>query len=195
MSISVYHYSMSHCSNQLCVPYSMKSFFGWPWPFFDTNDINSAIVTQSCSPKNSDGSIDCLIQDPYFALSDQCYPPKYFCIHQVMCPLDHIATIHCSSVGLPENNGIIITLARFTNLLIGNCLDAVQINSGRVRDKQVCGTTSSNCFPDINEAGGSLIKITFTSGQCCQHCGYSFWVRCVPHTGYYKRDVREPAQV
>uniref|UniRef100_A0A1X7SY41 CUB domain-containing protein n=1 Tax=Amphimedon queenslandica TaxID=400682 RepID=A0A1X7SY41_AMPQE len=164
-------------SNQLCVPYFMGSPFK---PSFNENDIKRAIVKQSCD-KNHDGSIDCLIEDPYFSLSDQCYPPKYFCIHQVMCPLDHVATIHCSSVGLPENNG--------------NCLDAVHINSGRIIDKKVCGTTNSNCFPDIYEAGGSLIQITFTSGQCCQHCGYRFWVRCVPHTGYYKRSVREPVEL
>ena len=45
----------------------------------------------------------------------------------------------------------------------------------------VCGETKTgDCFPDINEAGGSLIRITFTSGFCCQHCGYRLWVRCVP---------------
>ena len=87
----------------MCVSYSMKELFGIPLP--NVNIGSSTVFTESCNPKNDDGSIECIIQDPLFTIAKQCYPPKLFCVHQVVCPSDHIATIQCSSLDLPSSNG------------------------------------------------------------------------------------------
>ena len=87
----------------------------------------------------------------------------------------------------------------------GKCLDSLFITSGILHKNQYCGTTK-DCFPIINEAGGSRIRIVFTGGQCCQGCGYRIWVSCVPQpsntglkgtegikglSGPAKRDIEE----
>ena len=88
----------------MCVSYSMIKLFGIiSWP--NVNIGSSTVSTESCNPKNNDGSIECIIQDPLFTIAKQCYPPKLFCVHQVVCPSDHIATIQCSSLDLPSSNG------------------------------------------------------------------------------------------
>ena len=66
---------------------------------------------------------------------------------------------------------------QFIHWFIEKCLDSLYVSSGRLRNKEVC---KSNCFPAINEAGGSRIRVSFVSGQCCQKCGYRIVVRCIP---------------
>ena len=79
----------------------MTELFGIPLPSIS---MGSTVPTESCNPKNDDGSIECIIQDPFFTIAKQCYPPKLFYVHQVVCPSDHIATIQCSSLDLPSSN-------------------------------------------------------------------------------------------
>ena len=69
-----------------------------PWPIVDPK---GTVSINSCNSKNDNR---CIIQDPLFTIAKQCYPPKLFCVHQVVCPSDHIATIQCSSLDLPSND-------------------------------------------------------------------------------------------
>ena len=180
---SIILYASFPYSKQMCVGYAADANNGIVNMTFSKTDVNRAIITNTCKSKKKNGVIECMIEDPYFTSKENCYPAQYFCVHQVVCPHDHTAVIHCSSIGLPKKNGkqLNMWIIACCYYHVGKCLDAVRINSGRVRDMNVCGLTGSgDCFPDIEEAGGSLIRITFTSGFCCQHCGYRLWVRCLP---------------
>ena len=164
----------------MCVSYTVKPQRGWipPRIKFNRGDIEDAAITQTCYPKNNDSSIDCVIEGPFF--NRQCLPAQYFCVHQVLCPVDHVASIRCSTLKLPRKNGELKPLY-CSSYCTGKCARAICINSYSMRNKQICG---NECFPDFVEVGGSLIRITFNSGQCCQHCGYRFWVSCTPSTQY-----------
>lgn len=158
-------------------------------------DKSKSVTSETfCDPKDSDGSITCKIENPFFALK-KCYPEKYFCIHQVVCPLNYRAHFQCSGLDLPKaSNGkngscnILIVLYYFH---IGKCIDSIFITSGILQDKQYC---DDDCFPAFQEAGGSKIRIVLTSGLCCQKCGYSIWVNCVRQpsgskSAFAKRDI------
>ena len=168
------------------------------WPYFQHQTIQNAEVRDSCGPKKSDGSIDCQIESTSFALK-KCYPEKQFCIHQVVCPSTHTASLQCSSLDLPKTaDGIFIQYFHtiLSSFYIGECLDSLFITSGILHEKQYCGTTKDNCFPGFVEAGGSRIRIVFAGGQCCQKCGYRIWVKCIPpqssNTG--KKGISGPAK-
>ena len=86
-------------SKQICVPYSTTRMGPRLIPDFD--QAKSVEAETFCDPKNSDGSITCKIESPSFALKE-CYPEKYLCIHQVVCPLTHRAEFRCSGLDLPK---------------------------------------------------------------------------------------------
>lgn len=90
----------------MCVGYTANvGKNGIPNMTFSKRNVNRAIITNTCKPKKKNGVIECMIEDPYFINKENCYPAQYFCVHQVVCPRDHEAVIHCTSLGLPKKNG------------------------------------------------------------------------------------------
>lgn len=110
-----YHLSvlLSLASRYICVPYSTKRIGSNLIP--DFGQAETVEATTFCGPKNSDGSIDCKIDSTDFSLS-QCYPEKHFCIHQVVCPLTHMAIWHHFSAPVLIYQNLIVMVRRIHTL-------------------------------------------------------------------------------
>ncbi|XP_019861658.1 PREDICTED: uncharacterized protein LOC109590178 [Amphimedon queenslandica] len=70
LGIAALENKLGHSSKQICVPYTTTLKESKLIPNFDKS--KSVISETFCDPKDSDGSITCKIESPFFALK-KCY--------------------------------------------------------------------------------------------------------------------------